>query len=159
MRRFTELMEEVQRQLAVVPGLAGLPRVPMEAGFAARSRLHYTAMLTVAPASAGARFLDLIRTRAGRRRAVERDATGYLERLLEVNTARIKNDFRDRLDASRRGREQQIRQHLGGLSATAERARGQARRAQAAGAAAVHARLALLSRLRAEVEALRPREV
>jgi ribosome biogenesis GTPase A len=154
-RRFAQLVDEVQHELAAVPGLQGFSPTSLETGLVAKSRLHYTEMLTVAPASAGARLLDALRTQGSRIRAVEGDATRYLERLLEVNSARIKNDFRERVIESRRGLELEIRQLLHGLTLTAERALDQARRAQATGTAAVQARLAVLSRLRAEVEALR----
>ncbi len=115
-------------------------------------------MTPKAPASARRRLLDLCRTAAGRRRAVEREAGAYLERLLEVNSARIKNDFVERVQESRRRLEQDLRARLQALAASAERALGQARRAQAAGAPAVAVRLEAIAGLRTAAEALGPRE-
>jgi hypothetical protein len=73
---------------------------------------------------------------------VARDAGGYFERLLEVNSARIKNDFEARVAESRRRLEAEIRGRLRELSDSAERALASAREAHAAGAAAVQAKLA-----------------
>ncbi len=152
--RFVELVNQVRDTLAMVPGLEGLPPLSAEAGFRAKSRVHYTEMLTVAPSSVGNWLLDLVRLRTRRLKAVERDASRYLERLLEVNSARIKNDFLDRVVDSRRLLEKELRSRLRELSASAERALESAREAQAAGAQAVEAELARTRALRSEVKAL-----
>jgi hypothetical protein len=115
-------------------------------------------MATVAPASAWRRLGDLLCPAAVRRRAVERDARAYLERLIEVNSARLKNDFVERVLASRRRLEQEVRDQLRDLSASAARALEQARRAHAAGTAAVAARLEEIARLDKAVRALGPPE-
>lgn len=153
--RFVELANQFQASLASLPGLEALPRLSAEAGFRTRSRLHYTEMLTVAPVALGKRLIDLLRTRSRRRRAIERDAAEYLARLLEVNSARIKNDFQDRVVESRRLLEKEIRDRLRELSASAERALASARHAQAAGAAAVRAELERIRALRSQIETLR----
>ncbi len=155
-QRFVELVNQFQDTLATVPGLDHLPQLTTEAGFRARSRFHYTEMLTLAPSSVGNWLLDVVGLRAYRRRAIERDASSYLERLLEVNSARIKNDFLDRVVESRRLLEKELRDCLRELSASAERALEQARQAKAAGSAAVSAKLEWIRTLRAETQALRP---
>lgn len=154
MERFAELLGEVHARTAGVPELARLPRPELATGITARSRLFYTEMLAAAPASAGARLLDALRPPRVRRRAIEGHATTYLERLLEVNSARVRNDFQERVQESRRRLEDELRRGLQDVAAAAERAVEQARRARAAGAAAVRIRLQTLARLRAEADAL-----
>jgi len=153
-RRFVEMADQFRVGVAAAPGLAHLEHAPIEAAFAARSRFHYTELLTVAPASLWARALDAVRPRWSRARAVERDARAYLARLLDVNSARIKNDFVDRLRESRHRLEQQIRAQLRALSADARRLIEQTAATQAAGVTAVHSRAEALARLRSAVESL-----
>ena len=155
MQRFAELLGEVHDRTTATPELARLSRPEVATGVTARSRLVYTEMLTAAPVSAGARLLDALRSPRARRRAIGRHAAAYLERLLEVNSARVKNDFQERVRESRRRLEDELRRRLQDVATAAERAVEQARRARAAGAAAVRARLETLARLRAEAEALR----
>jgi hypothetical protein len=112
-------------------------------------------MPTVAPVSSAAHLLDTLRPRSWRLRAIERDAVAYLGRLFEVNTARIKNDFVDRIVESRRGLEQELRDRLRELGASAARALETARQTQAAGTAALKARLEWLDDLGTAIEGLR----
>ena len=152
--RLVELVNGFQDSLAAVPGLSGLPRLGADAGFRTRSRVHYTEMLTAAPPSVGAWLLGVVGLRAWRSRVIERAASAYLERLLEVNSARLTNDFAARVAESRRLLEREIRDRLRELMASAERALESAARARAAGAAAVQARLEQVRTLRAQVAAL-----
>jgi GTP-binding protein EngB required for normal cell division len=149
--RFVELVNSFQPMLAVVPDLPRLPPIAIEVGLRARSRVHYTEMLATAPLSTTTRLLDIVGPRSLRRRAVGRDAHRYLERLLEINSARVTNDFEARVSESRRGLEEELRARLRNLSASAERALAAARLAQTAGTAAVSAELLRLARLRATV--------
>lgn len=158
-RRFAELLDAFRGALTMVPELRGLfPRSGLDIALTARSRFFYTELLTVAPSSPRAWILDLLRTPARRRGAIEREASHYLERLLEVNSARIKNDFGERAAGSRRILEQEIRDRLHALVASAERALEQARKARTEGAAATEARLHALATLRAAAAALREGE-
>ena len=154
MQRFAELLGEVHDRTAASPELARLSRPEVMTGVTARSRLVYTEMLTAAPASVGAGLLDAVRPPRARRRRIERAAAAYLERLLEANSARAKNDFLERVLESRRGLEAEVRRRLQDVAAAAERAVEQARRTREAGAAAVQARVDAIARLRTEVEAL-----
>jgi hypothetical protein len=153
--RFVELVNQFRDTLATVPGLEGLSPLSPEAGFRTKGRVHYAEMLTVAPSSVGNWLLDMVSLRALRVRAIQRDAGRYLERLLEVNSARIKNDFLERVVESRRLLEGELRSRLRELAGSAERAMAEARRAQAAGTLAVRARLEWLQSLRSQIEALR----
>ena len=77
---------------------------------------------------------------------------------MEVNSARLKNDFIERLSESRRRLESALRDRLRDLLASTERMLDRARQAQAAGAAAVQRRLEDLQTLRAEAQALAPHQ-
>jgi hypothetical protein len=81
-----------------------------------------------------------------------------LARLFEVNSARIKNDFLDRVAESRRRLEHELREYLRALVTSAERTLEQVRSAHAEAAAAVEAALIAAERCRAAVLALRQRE-
>jgi hypothetical protein len=150
-------LAEVYDALAAAHDLRGLARPRVESALTARSGLVYTEMLRVAPVSAPVRLLDRLRPRSARQWAVERDAAAYLERLLEVNSARVANDFLERAARSRLALEAALRRHLHDAVTVAERAVEQARQARAAGAAAVHRRLAEIAAWRARAEALRRR--
>ncbi|HXG15139.1 MAG TPA: hypothetical protein VNK50_02770, partial [Calidithermus sp.] len=150
-------LAEVYDALAAAHDLRGLARPRVESALTARSGLVYTEMLRVAPVSALVRLLDRLRPRSARQWAVERDAAAYLERLLEVNSARVANDFLERAARSRLALEAALRRHLHDAVTVAERAVEQARQARAAGAAAVHRRLAEIAAWRARAEALRRR--
>ncbi len=156
--RFAQLVRDFQESLQAIPGLESLPHFIPDTGLRAKSGVYYTALLTVAPSSRHARILDRLRSGAGRLGAIEREASEYLTRLLAVNSARIANDFRDRVAESRRRLEAEIREQRRELIASGERALAQARHAQAAGAAAVAARLEFIAQLRGRVVALRERE-
>jgi phage portal protein BeeE len=91
-----------------------------------------------------------------RRRTIERAAAEYQERLLEVNSARIKNDFEERVTESRRRLERGIRSALRGVLASAEAALEQARHAHAGGASALKTRLDAIEDVRRRVDALQP---
>ena len=119
-----------------------------EAGFRSKSGLFYTELLAVAQPSAWSWLADRVRSRAALRRAVERDAAAYLERLLSSNSARVQNDLIERVRESRRRLESEIRARLSHavLSARSALARADARRAE--GEASVAAELSRLQEWR-----------
>jgi hypothetical protein len=155
MERFVALADECRTRLASVPGLERVPPLDVDPGLSARSRLHYTEMLTIAPGSTAAVLLDAVRSPKARRRAVAREASAYLERLLEVNSARVKNDFLDRVAESRCRLELDLRARLREIATSADRALDRARRAHAEGAEAIARRLGALEHLRRDVETFR----
>jgi hypothetical protein len=99
-------------------------------GFGVRRAYHFGEFMTLAEPSLLARTADAFRTASGKRAAVERSAQAFLDRLLEVNSARVANDLRDRVRESRRGVEAEIRRRLQATLALAERALANARRVQ-----------------------------
>jgi len=155
--RFVDLVNEFRATLRSA-GLENLPPLAPDTRFRARSGFYFTGMLRIAPESVGSAVLDLVRPPRRRRRLIERDAVLYLERLFEVNTARMTNDFRDRVMESRRLLEGEMRTRLRQIVESAERAAERARELQAAGAEAVQAERERLRRLRAELDQLRLRQ-
>ncbi len=156
--RFVGLVDELSHRLHHIPEIAEALEDVVDLGLPRRSGFHYTEMLTVAPVSTGARVLDLFRTGRRRAQARRREASAYLARLLEVNSARLKNDFLRRLDDGRVQLERAVRGRLNGLSASAARTLELARRAEARAAAGVAFEAQALARLRQEVERVGPLE-
>jgi hypothetical protein len=117
-----------------------------------------TELLAEAPASFGSRLLDVAGAASERRnQAIRSQALEYLGRLLEVNSARIKNDFRERLTTSRRELETEIKGRLRETTTTAERQLAHARRVQEAGAAQVASERERLQQLLMEARDIRER--
>jgi hypothetical protein len=145
--RFIDLAVTVQADMAQIPGLEKLPTIGDDSALPVRSRFHFTEILTVAPESVGKRLLDRIASSKMRVGFVDRDAAQYLEQLLQVNGARIRNDFEERVLQSRRRLERDLRARLDAIAATAERSLQMAEASHAAGSAAVAARLAELQRV------------
>jgi hypothetical protein len=137
-------------------GLGRLPPLlPREAGFRVAGRLFYTEILHLASPSLAVRLLDCARPR---RRAVDAAvtrATGYLDRLLSSNSARIQNDLIERVSESRQQLEADIRSRLTEAAVVVEHALARARERQAAGREAVKASIDRLEALRGEVDATR----
>jgi hypothetical protein len=145
--RFIELAVTVQADIAQIPGLERLPAVGNDSALPVRSRFQFTEMLTVAPESLGKRLLDLVGSYKGRVASVDRDAAQYLGQLLQVNGARIRNDFEERVLQSRRRLERDLRARLDAVAATAERSLQVAEASHAAGRDAVAAKLEELQRI------------
>lgn len=156
MLRFVELANGFLDRLAASAGLVHVPRaMPPETGLRALSGFYPIGMMHLAGGGPGRWVLDLVGSRARRRAAVSRDAATYLGHLLEVNSARIQNDFIDRVRESRRRLEAEVRTRLRHVVASAERAADQARSIQARGADAVAAELARLTDLASQVTEIR----
>lgn len=151
--RFIDLANSFLERLAAVPELAAVPVLSAEVGFRVKSGFHYTEMLRVAPVSAATWFMDLALPWR-RERRIERDAIAYLRRLLEVNSARIKNDFEECVTESRRLLERDIREQLRRLITSADTALDVARQAHTAWTTAVRARLDSIDSVRRRLDTL-----
>jgi hypothetical protein len=112
-------------------------------------------MFHVEPSSAARWLLDLFRPRTRRVKAVVADSGAYLDRLLRTNSARVMNDFIDRVVESRRRLEFELRSRLHDLYSVAESALERARMLQTSGSGAVEAELQRLAGLLAAVEGVR----
>ncbi len=149
MQRFVELLAGVEQALTAALG-PGAPRaLPLEPGIRAASQFYMTEMLAAAPTSMGRRLLDTIGAGWEKRRAaIGHDALAYLDRLLDVNSARLKNDFRERLAASRQKLETEVRQRLADLMESSEQSIERARMLHQGGAAQVEIELGRLKTVR-----------
>jgi hypothetical protein len=150
--RFVALATAFEEQVGQVPGLDTLPRLRAHEGFRIRSGLYYTEMTHIAPVSPASWLHDILLPWR-RRAAIEAAASGYLARLLDVNSARIKNDFVNRVAESRRSLEADIRRRLLNVAESAERGLESAREARTAGENAIERRLRTLDELKQRVTA------
>jgi GTP-binding protein EngB required for normal cell division len=149
--RFVEMLGSVEAD-AGTGGTSDEALLAIDRGFRGGSAFYMTEMLTVAPDTLGARLADALAAPfGGREDAVRRDARAYLRQLLEVNSARVKNDLRERLSASRRALEEDVRRRLQETIRSAETAFGEARLLRAAGSAAVNGEI---NRLRSTLSAV-----
>lgn len=155
--RFVELINQFRERLIETAGLPGLPYAHAAPGFRVKSGFYYTEMMSIATGSPLAWVLDHGFPR-WRRHAIQRRVAEYLERLLEVNSARIKNDFDDRLTESRRHFEHEMRGALHSLIVTAETAVCEARRIHAAGASAINTRVEVIEKLQKRLDGLERRD-
>lgn len=145
--RFVELANGFVARLREVSGLEGLPdELPARIGFGARPGFHFNDLPHVS-------LPGPLATRQRRERA----AAAFLRRLLETNSARVMNDWRDRVLESRRQLEAELRARLRALVTSAERALERAAAVHAAGAEATAAALAQVHALEQRAVALRTR--
>ena len=149
--RFLEMLQTVDPDGASSGTSREVP-LAIERGLRGGSAFYMTEMLAAAPDALSARVADALAAPfGGRIDAVRRDALAYLRRLLDVNSARAKNDLRERLTASRRELEGDVRRRLQETIRSAEAALGEARTLRAAGSAAVAGEL---NRLRSTLAAV-----
>lgn len=154
-KRFVDLANDFLRRLAEA-GVLQLAQMPHaldgERGFGTRSRFRFYDLITVAQPASVFRFLaDSMLGAVGAFARLEHQTELFLERLLEVNSARIQNDVNDRVLESRHRLEADIRVLLLDVSHVAEQALEHARTAQASGTAAVQSAVARLAGLEQEL--------
>jgi len=152
--QFRALAEEHRRTVARAVGVEQLGFSSLGGGLARRSTYHYTAMLHVAPVSWVGSLLDAA-TFGLLREVVHRRLVRYLTRLLETNSARVVNDFKERVLESRRALETDLRHALQELVTGAELALQAAETTRRGGAAETSARLAALDGLRRRLADIR----
>ena len=148
--RFVDLANRLLADLNRLPGLEGLPLelLPV-AGFRTASGFLFNELLTIAAPPLG---VALASRMGGAHESALRHARRYLRRLLETNSARVVNDFQERVLQSRRRLEAEIRARLTDVSAAATRAYDHAAKAHAEGEIRVRAEIERLRLLRREVE-------
>ena len=156
-KRFTDLANDFlasARSLGSAE-MAYLPReLEPEQDFRTRSEFHFHEYIELASPASPVRYVaDLILGLVFAHSVIAADAHELLDRLLETNSERVRNDLEHRVTESRR-LEAEIRAMLRELSAVAERALARARAAHAAGAAAVEMSLKRLAAVKAELQRL-----
>jgi hypothetical protein len=136
--------------------LAYLPKeLSAEEDFRTGSEFQFYDFVHIAiPASPVRYVVDLLLGAVRAHSLINADAHEFLDRLLETNSERVRNDLENRVSESRRQLEAEIRSMLRELSAIAERALSRARSAHAAGVAAVDSSLRRLANAEAELTLL-----
>ena len=156
--RFVQMGSDFLKRLAAagIPELARLPHaLDSETGFRVRPKFSFQECIEVAQPASPLRWLaDLVLFLVGARPVIETDARDFLERLLEVNTARVQSDILNRVQESRSRLEAEIRKLLQQVQRTSVEALARAQRAWAAGSAQVAAELARLDTLERRIQAL-----
>lgn len=124
--------------------------------FRARSGFRFYEYVNLAHPTSPLRYLtDLALSMVFGHSLIAIAAYEFLDRLLETNSERVRNDLENRVMESRRGLEAEIRAMLGELIAVAEGALAHARTAHAAGAATVEMSMARLATVEDELLRLR----
>jgi hypothetical protein len=151
--RLVSQAEEFLARTAVQPGLEALAApLDVDLGFRVRSHRYFTDLLYVMTGTPLAWALDQLLPRALRMRSISRQASHYLERLLEANSSRVQFDLDERIRESGRRLESELRTRLQETVVAAQAALDSARRTRAAGEAAVEAELKHLESLRQKVQ-------
>jgi ribosome biogenesis GTPase A len=156
--RFVQMGNDFLKRLADagIPELARLPHaLDPETGFRHRSEFTFRDLIEIAQPASPLRWLaDGFLSAAGARRVIEKDCRGFLNYLLEVNSARVQSDVLNRVQESRSRLEVEIRNLLHEISRISEEALARARAARAAGAPAITVELARLNSVEEEVRDL-----
>jgi GTP-binding protein EngB required for normal cell division len=153
-RRFVDFANRIQEDLAT-NGVTIGESLGIETGFTSASGYYPTGLMHLTASNLYTRIVDVVLPGGYRRRAVAKGAVRYVERVLEANSARVSNDFIERVTASRRALEREVRERLQELAMSAGRAVARAQAAKEDGLTAVAARLAWLDERRQELQTLR----
>jgi hypothetical protein len=152
--RFVEAANDCIRRVAAESADLDVDELPQEMGFHLRRQFYFTHLMHTTAGTPVTWLIDCFAPHRIRRTHVERAAAAYLTHLLDTNSHRVENDFKDRVRESRRWLEAQIRARLDGTLRSAERAAKVALDRQHMSEAEAGAALQQLEELRAEVLAL-----
>jgi hypothetical protein len=152
--RFVRAANDVIGRIARDAADVDPDEVPAEIGFRARQQFYFTHLMHSTAGSPVTWFIDRVVSRGMRHEHVSRAASAYLAHLLESNSHRVENDFRDRTRESRRWLEAEVRVRLATALRSAERALSLATDKQRMSEADVGATLHRLAGLQNEVLAL-----
>jgi hypothetical protein len=157
-KRFTDLTTDFLSKTRRIrtSELEYLPKeLNAEEDFRTRSEFQFYEYIVLAiPASPVRYVADLMLGAIRAHSAIDADAHGFLDLLLETNSERVRNDLEERVTKSRRSLEAEVRAVLRELSAVSERALARARAAHAAGAPSVESSLQRLAGIEAELARL-----
>jgi len=138
------------------PELAYLPKeLSTEQNFRSRSEFRFYDFVHVAMPASPLRYMaDMVLSSIRAHSVIDTDAHEFLDRLLQTNSERVRNDLENRVTESRRQLERELRNSLRELSAVAERALARAQSVHAVGAGAVESSLRRLADVEAELAGL-----
>jgi Dynamin family len=162
-RRFVQMGNDFLQKLAEagIPELARMPHaLDAETGFRIGSRFSFLDLIEIAQPASPLRWLaDLVLGMVGARKILQRDATEFLEHLLETNSARVQSDVLSRVQESRGRLEVEVKKLLHEVSRIAEQALAHAREARDAGSAGVESARTRLDYLNGEILGIRPAQL
>jgi GTP-binding protein EngB required for normal cell division len=153
--RFTSFANQFLKRLTESPDAAFAnlpPSLDPEVGIREGRHFYATDLMHLTAPGLLNRITDLLTPRAARRARIMRDASAYLDRLLSTNTTRVVFDLDQRVEASRRKLESELRFLLQNITGSAERALERARVRQQVGQEAVIGELAKLDVLRQRLD-------
>jgi predicted GTPase len=157
-KRFVELANAFLHRLGEtdVPGLEELPEdLGLEQNLRGQSHFYFHMMESIGtPASPLLLISDLVLGGLGLRSGIAHDAQEFLDRLIEVNSSRVRYDVDERVRESRKWLETEIKEVLHEASAIADRALARARAALVAGTDGVQAARARLDSVKLQVQNL-----
>jgi len=157
-QRFVNLVNDLLLRISEEPAadFSHLPKsLDAEHGFRTRSRFFFHDMITIAqPASPLLYAIDCLMGALHIRRWVQKDATNFLEHLLDINASRVQGDVEQRVVESRLRLESDVRRLLREVSVSAEQALSKARELMDAGTNAVQNELERLRKLQEELHTL-----
>lgn len=119
--RFVEMANDCIRGVAAEAADLDVDELPAEMGFRLRRQFYFTHLMHTTGGTPVTWFIDRFAPRRVRKTHVEQAATAYLTHLLDTNSHRVENDFKDRVRESRRWLEAQIRVRLDFALRSAER--------------------------------------
>lgn len=156
--RFVKIGNEFLAKLSEskIPELSRMPSaLNSEKGFRVGSRFRFEELIHIAQPASPLRYVaDLVLGLAGGCAVIEKEATEFLEYLLEMNSNRVQSDLMDRLEASQGQLEAEIRKLLHQIMRVATAALEHAREAKSSGTAAVEEKLNRIARVEQEIRAL-----
>ena len=128
--RFVEAANDCIRRVAAESADLDVDELPPEVGFRLRRQFYFTHLMHTTAGTPVTWLIDRLASQRVRKTHVERAAAAYLTHLLDTNSHRVENDFKDRARESRRWLEAQ-NPYPSGRRASIGRARGQGRPRQA----------------------------
>jgi hypothetical protein len=139
-----------------VPELARMPNaLDSEKGFRVPARFTFEQLLHVSLPASPLRYLaDVFLGAVQAFAVIEREASEFLERLVEMNSTRVQSDVVNRVQESRGQLEVEIRKLLHEVSRIAERALDRARVVRSEGVPAVEAAMTRLDAIERVIQAL-----
>ncbi|HEY7288521.1 MAG TPA: dynamin family protein [Vicinamibacterales bacterium] len=152
--RFIDAANESIRRVAAAAADLEADQMPADGGFRLRRQFYFTHLMHTTAGTPVSWIVDRLAPSSMRQAYVARATAAYLAHLLESNSHRVENDFRDRTRESRRWLERQIRTRLARTLQAAERALTVARDKRQMSEADVSAELHRLQGIQVEIAAL-----
>jgi hypothetical protein len=156
--RFVNIGNDFLRKLSAsgIPELARMPNaLDPERGFCVPSRFTFEQLFRVSMPASPLRYLaDVFLGAAQAFIVIEREATDFLDHLVDMNSTRVQSDVVNRVQESRGQLEVEIRKLLHEVSRIAERALDRARAVRSEGACAVEATMTRLDTIERAIQDL-----